>query len=51
MTLEAMEEPAIDSLFGIYKAPKNRAIGDVDRALDDLRLARAKNRDRSKPGR
>jgi AbrB family looped-hinge helix DNA binding protein len=51
VTLEAMEEPAIDSLFGIYKAPKNRAIGDVDRALDDLRLARAKNRDRSKPGR
>lgn len=42
VTLEPVEEPAIDSLFGIYRPPKARGIRDIDRALDDLRRENAK---------
>lgn len=39
--LEAVEEPAIDSVFPIYKAKANRGVADIDEALDELRRERA----------
>lgn len=41
VTLERVEEPAVDSLFGIYVPPKSRGIVDVDQAIDALRRERA----------
>ncbi|MBI2799680.1 MAG: AbrB/MazE/SpoVT family DNA-binding domain-containing protein [Gammaproteobacteria bacterium] len=40
LTLEAMIEPAAESLFSIFKATKGRGIRDIDAALEDLRKQR-----------
>ena len=36
VTIEAVVEPPIDSVFGILKAPRGRGIADVDVALAKL---------------
>lgn len=46
VTLEAVEEPGVESVFGIYKPRKGRGVPDIDKALDELRHERA-NRGRS----
>jgi AbrB family looped-hinge helix DNA binding protein len=40
VSLEPVEEPAVESLFGTLKVPKARGIADIDAALDDLRQER-----------
>jgi AbrB family looped-hinge helix DNA binding protein len=41
VTLEAVIEPAVDSLFGTFKAPQGHGIRDIDAALEELRQQRA----------
>jgi AbrB family looped-hinge helix DNA binding protein len=41
VSLEPVEEPAVESLFGTLKVPKARGITDIDAALDDLREERS----------
>jgi AbrB family looped-hinge helix DNA binding protein len=41
VSLEPVEEPAIESLFGTLKVPRTRGIADIDAALDDLRQQRS----------
>ncbi len=40
VSLEPVEEPAVESLFGTLKVPRTRGIADIDSALDDLRQER-----------
>lgn len=42
VSLEPVEEAAIESLFGTLKVPGTRGIADIDAALDDLRQERAR---------
>jgi len=41
VSLEPVEEPAVDSLFGTLKVSRTRGIADIDAALDDLRQERS----------
>jgi len=41
VSLEPVEEPAVESLFGTLKVPRTRGIADIDAALDDLRKKRS----------
>ena len=41
VSLEPVEEPAVESLFGALKVPRARGIADIDAALDDLRQERS----------
>ena len=41
VSLEQVEEPAADSLFGTFKVSKNRGIADIDLALEGLRRERS----------
>jgi AbrB family looped-hinge helix DNA binding protein len=41
VSLEPVEEPAVESLFGTLKVPRTRGIADIDAALDDLREKRS----------
>ena len=41
LTLEAVVEPAAESLFGTFKAAKGGGIRDIDAALEDLRKQRS----------
>ena len=36
VSIEAVVEPPIDSIFGLLKAPRGRGIADVDEALATL---------------
>lgn len=36
ISIEAVVEPPIESMFGLLKAPRGRGIADVDVALADL---------------
>lgn len=47
VTLEAVKEPAIDTVFGIYKPKAHHGVPDIDEALDELRLERARRKHRS----
>jgi AbrB family looped-hinge helix DNA binding protein len=40
ISLERVEEPPVESLFGTLKVSKARGVADIDEALDDLRAAR-----------
>lgn len=40
LTLEAVTEPATDSLFGTLKASRGRGIHDIDLAIDAIRKQR-----------
>ncbi len=41
VSLEAVQEPAVESLFGTLKVPRTRGIADIDAAIDDLREKRS----------
>lgn len=47
VTLEAVDEPAIDTVFGIYTPTAHHGVPDIDEALDELRLERARRKQRS----
>lgn len=47
VVLERVEEPSVDSLFGIYRPAKNRGIQDIDAAVEKVRQSRA-SRQKSK---
>lgn len=42
VSLEPVEEPPVESLFGTLRVPKARGVADIDAALDDLREARSR---------
>lgn len=48
ITLEAVTEPAANTLFGTFKAARGRGIRDIDAALEDLRQQRFATPARSK---
>jgi antitoxin PrlF len=41
VSLERVEEPAVESLFGTLKVSRTRGIADIDAALEDLRQQRS----------
>jgi antitoxin PrlF len=41
VSLERVEEPAVESLFGALKVPRTRGIADIDAAIDELRQERS----------
>ena len=41
--IEAVEEPTVDSLFGILKAPKGRGVVDIDAAIEAAKTQRTRN--------
>jgi antitoxin PrlF len=43
VSLEPVEEPPVESLFGTLKVSRTRGVADLDAALDDLRQARLAN--------
>lgn len=48
VVLERVEEPSVDSLFGIYSPAKSRGIQDIDAAVEKVRQSRTS---RQKPKR
>ena len=46
VTIEAVVEPPLDSLFGVLKAPRGRGIADVDAALADAAVGKRKRSSR-----
>ncbi len=42
VSIEAVVEPPIDSIFGLLKAPRDRGISDVDAALAALATGSSK---------
>jgi antitoxin PrlF len=41
VSLERVEEPTVESLFGALKVPRTRGIADIDAAIDELRQERS----------
>jgi AbrB family looped-hinge helix DNA binding protein len=39
--VEAIDEPAVDSLFGLLKMPKGRGVADLDAAIEAAKANRA----------
>ena len=39
--VEAVDEPAVDSLFGVLKMPKGRGVADLDAAIEAAKTRRA----------
>lgn len=39
--VEAVDEPAVDSLFGVLKMPKGRGVADLDAAIEAAKARRA----------
>ena len=39
--VEAVDEPAVDSLFGVLKMPKGRSVADLDAAIEAAKTRRA----------
>lgn len=46
--VEAIDEPEVDSLFGILKAPKGFGVTDVDTLVEAAMVRRAKGLNRRK---
>ena len=41
VSLERVDEPAVESLFGALRVRKKRGIADIDAAIDELRRERS----------
>ncbi|MBS0570598.1 MAG: AbrB/MazE/SpoVT family DNA-binding domain-containing protein [Proteobacteria bacterium] len=39
--VEAVDEPSVDSLFGVLKMPKGRGVADLDAAIEAAKAKRA----------
>lgn len=48
ITLEAVNEPAVNTLFGAFKAARGHGIPDIDAALEELRRQRSASPARGK---